>query len=227
MSPNGERERDKLDLTPCLHGHRIRRSRYTEPGTLSSTDPQAITDLLRAWGGGSDAALEPLLAVAYDDLRRIARAQLARESPGHTLQPTALVHETYLRLARERKVAFKDRAHFFGACARMMRRILVDHARRRHARKRTPDTAYRLGAVPAATGPAMDAEQLLALDRALEALEALSARQSRIVELRFFGGLSVEETANVLGIAGRTVKLDWMKAKAWLHRELTRGEGSH
>lgn len=177
---------------------------------------------MRAWGGGSDSALEPLLSAAYADLRRIAGAQLAREDPGHTLQPTALVHETYLRLARERNVAFRDRSHFFGACARIMRRILVDHARRRHAQKRTRDTTYRLGGPALGSDGAMDAEELLALDRALEALETLNARQSKIVELRFFGGLSVDETAEALGIAGRTVKLDWMKAKAWLHRELTR-----
>jgi RNA polymerase sigma-70 factor, ECF subfamily len=152
----------------------------------------------------------------------MARAELARERPGHTLQPTALVHEAYLRLARERKIAWKNRAHFFGACARVMRRVLVDHARRRQARKRAnfASVSFRDLAEPPFTVGA-GAVDLLALDRALERLEGLSPRQCQVVEMRFFAGLSIEETAENLGIASRTAKLDWTKAKAWLYHELT------
>jgi RNA polymerase sigma factor (TIGR02999 family) len=166
--------------------------------------------------------MESVLSAVYTDLRRIARAQLAREQPGHTLQPTALVHEVYIRLARERKVSFHDRSHFFGVCARVMRRVLVDHARRRHAMKRAGDTTFLVQDADRSASSAMTSDELLALDRALEALEVLSPRQCRIVEMRFFAGLSVDETAENLGIASRTVKLDWTKAKTWLHRELTR-----
>jgi RNA polymerase sigma factor (TIGR02999 family) len=159
------------------------------------------------------------------DLRRMAGAQLARERPGHTLQPTALVHEVYLRLARERKIEWANRAHFFGACARMMRRILVDHARRRQARKRTGSmTLLGRDRVEAPVGGENGTVDLIALDRALECLESLNPRQCQVVEMRFFAGLSIEETAQSLGLASRTVKLDWTKARAWLHRELTRRE---
>jgi RNA polymerase sigma factor (TIGR02999 family) len=154
----------------------------------------------------------------------MARAHLARERPGHTLQPTALVHEVYLRLARERKVGWENRTHFFGACGRMMRRILVDHARRRQATKRGGCPTVSLRSVD--DGPALDdasTVDLLALDRALHCLEELNPRQCRVVEMRFFAGLSIEETAESLGVAVRTVKLDWTKARAWLHHELNRG----
>ena len=159
------------------------------------------------------------------DLRRMAGAQLARERPGHTLQPTALVHEVYLRLARERKIEWTNRAHFFGACVRMMRRILVDHARRRQARKRAGGaTLLGLDSAGASVRGDNGAVDLIALDRALECLESLNPRQCQVVEMRFFAGLSIEETAESLGLASRTVKLDWTKARAWLHRELTRGK---
>jgi RNA polymerase sigma factor (TIGR02999 family) len=193
--------------------------------TFGNPDPHQITDLLRAWGDGKDAAaLERLLSTVYADLRRMARAQLAKERSGHTLQPTALVHEVYLRLVRDRKISWRNRAHFFGACARMMRRILVDHARRRQARKRAGATTVSLQEF--AEGPIGNAGgtvDLIALDQALECLESLSPRQCQVVEMRFFAGLSIEETAQSLGIAPRTVKLDWTKARAWLHHELTRG----
>jgi RNA polymerase sigma-70 factor (ECF subfamily) len=159
------------------------------------------------------------------DLRRMAGAQLARERPGHTLQPTALVHEVYLRLARERKIEWANRAHFFGACARMMRRILVDHARRRQARKRAGSmTLLGHDRVEAPVRGENGTVDLIALDRALECLESLNPRQCQVVEMRFFAGLSIEETAQSLGLASRTVKLDWTKARAWLHQELTRGK---
>lgn len=177
-----------------------------------------------AWRGGEDAAFEKLLSRVYADLRRMAGAQLAHERSGHTLQPTALVHEVYLRLAREKKISWKNRAHFFGACAGMMRRILVDHARRRQARKRSGISTVALGEFTEGLRGVSDAVDLIALDRALECLESLSPRQCRVVEMRFFAGLSIEETAESLGVASRTVKLDWTKARAWLHHELTRGQ---
>jgi RNA polymerase sigma-70 factor (ECF subfamily) len=193
----------------------------TGPGTLGSGDPHEITDLLRAWSGGRDAAFETLLPKVYAELRRMARAHLARERSGHTLQPTALVHEVYLRLARERKLEWENRAHFFGACARLMRRILVDHARRRQARKRSA-TPWTLSSFDDSSDSGAEAVDLIALDRALVSLETLAPRQCRVVEMRFFAGLSIEETADSLGVASRTVKLDWTKARAWLYRELTR-----
>jgi RNA polymerase sigma-70 factor (ECF subfamily) len=169
--------------------------------------------------------LEGLLSRVYMDLRRMAGAQLGRERPGHTLQPTALVHEVYLRLARERKIEWTNRAHFFGACARMMRRILVDHARRRQARKRAGSmTLLGPDSGEATVRGENGAVDLIALDRALECLESLNPRQCQVVEMRFFAGLSIEETAQSLGVASRTVKLDWTKARAWLHQELTRGK---
>jgi RNA polymerase sigma factor (TIGR02999 family) len=191
--------------------------------TVGDADTREVTDLLRAWGRGDDAALEKLLSCVYGDLRRMAKLQLANERAAHTLQPTALVHEVYIRLSRDRKVDWRNRAHFFGACARMMRRILVDHARRRRAGKRAGLTVglSEAGEQPAPGGG--DVVDVLALDRALETLEHLSARQCKVVEMRFFAGLSIEETAEGLGIAPRTVKLDWTKARAWLHHELTRG----
>jgi RNA polymerase sigma factor (TIGR02999 family) len=193
--------------------------------THSDPDLHEITDLLTAWTGGGDSAFEKLLARVYADLRRMAGAQLARERPGHTLQPTALVHEVYIRLTRERKISWKNRAHFFGACARMMRRILVDHARRRHARKRTGYATVSLRDI--ADEPidlSGDNVDLVALDRALASLESLSPRQCQVIEMRFFAGLSIDETAECLGVASRTVKLDWTKARAWLHQELRRND---
>jgi len=188
-----------------------------------SPEPHELTKLLRAWSGGSDAALEALLSKVYAELRRMAKAQLARERPGHTLVPTALVHEVYLRLSREKKISWRDRAHFFRACACMMRRILVDHARRRLAQKRSGATTVALSSLADKSADATNGVvDLIALDRALESLETLSPRQCRVVEMRFFAGLSIEETAASLGVASRTVKLDWTKARAWLHHELAR-----
>lgn len=191
--------------------------------TLRDSEPLEITDLLAAWRGGEDAAFERLLSKVYRELRRMAGVQLSHERPGHTLQPTALVHEVYLRLARQKNIVWKNRAHFFGACAQMMRRILVEHARRRQAKKRSGIATVALGDI--ARDPirgTTDPVDLIALDRALECLERLSPRQCRVVEMRFFAGLSIEETAESLGVASRTVKLDWTKARAWLHHELTR-----
>src|SRR6476659_9512069 len=179
-----------------------------------------VTALLRDWSGGDQRALERLLPLVYGELRKLAAAYMRRERSDHTLQPTALVHEPYLRLVDQRAVDWRNRAHFFGIAAQMMRRILVDHARRRQAAKRDA-TALRLQAMSAEDEEASDRDpELLALDQALCGLESLDARQARIVELRFFGGLTVEETAEVAGISPATVKREWRTARAWLAREI-------
>jgi RNA polymerase sigma factor (TIGR02999 family) len=184
-----------------------------------------VTALLRDWSGGDRAALERLMPLVYQELRRLAASYLRVERPDHTLQPTALVHEAYLRLVDQRGVSWQNRAHFFGIAAQMMRRILVDHARRRQAAKRDA-TVLRLQASTGSGGDgggedgfARDPE-LLALDQALCGLESMDARQARIVELRFFGGLTVEETAEVAGVSPATVKREWRTARAWLAREI-------
>jgi RNA polymerase sigma factor (TIGR02999 family) len=185
--------------------------------------PGAVTELLRAWGDGDDGALERLTPLVEAELRRLARGYMARERRGHTLQITALVNEAFLRLTDARCVRWQDRAHFLGISARLMRRVLVDHARSRGYLKRgggAQRVTLNEGLVTAPE-PALD---VVALDRALEALAAVDVRKSRIIELRFFGGLSVEETAEVLHVSPDTVKRDWRLAKLWLLRELE-GEG--
>ena len=179
-----------------------------------------ITLLLRRWNGGDQEALERLIPVVYGELRSLASGYLRRERPGHTLQPTALVHEAFMRLVGQNRVVWQNRAHFFGIAAQMMRRILVDHARRRRSDKRDAG-AYRIASGPSDGELTTDRDpELLAVDEALTRLESLDARQARIVELRFFGGLSVEETAEVVGISTATVKREWRTARAWLRREL-------
>ena len=179
-----------------------------------------VTALLRDWSGGDRDALERLMPLVYQELRRLAASYLRVERPDHTLQPTALVHEAYLRLVDQRGVSWQNRAHFFGIAAQMMRRILVDHARRRQAAKRDA-TALRVQAMSAEGEEASVRDpELLALDQALCGLESLDARQARIVELRFFGGLNVEETAEVAGVSSATVKREWRTARAWLAREI-------
>ena len=186
----------------------------TEP---SSRD---ITQMLIDWSEGDREALDRLIPVVYTELRRQAARHLRRERPGHTLQTTDLIHETYLRLVDQREVRWQNRAHFFAVAARLMRRILVDHARRRRRAKRGgPDARLPLEEALVIAAEKSDVD-LLALDEALERLAAVNARQSRIVELRFFSGLSIEETAEVLGVSRTTVKDDWSVAKAWLYREL-------
>jgi RNA polymerase sigma factor (TIGR02999 family) len=177
------------------------------------------TELLLDWSEGNAEALKSLMPLVYDELRRLARNYLRRERLSHTLDSAALVHEAYLRLVDLRRVRWQNRAHFFGIAAQLMRRILVDHARKRHAAKRGAGEA-RLSLDPPlawSTPPQMD---LIALDDALNRLALLDAQQSKIVELRFFGGLSVEDASQVLGISPATVKRDWAMAKAWLHKEL-------
>jgi RNA polymerase sigma factor (TIGR02999 family) len=178
-----------------------------------------VTRWLLEWSGGDQAALDHLMPVVYDELHRVAAAYLRREPAGHTLQPTALVHEAYLRLVDESRVDWHSRAHFFGAAARLMRQILVDHARRRHAAKRGGG-ALKVTVSEASASYAPPDIDMLALDHALTELAALDPQQGRVVELRFFGGLSIEETAEVLAISPTTVKRDWTTAKAFLRRRL-------
>jgi RNA polymerase sigma factor (TIGR02999 family) len=187
--------------------------------TLATSAPGAITELLRAWSDGDDGALARLTPLVEAELRRLARSYMRRERRGHTLQPTALVNEAFLRLTDARQVRWQDRAHFLGISARLMRRVLVDHARARGFRKRGGG-AQRVTldeGLIASPEPALD---LVALDRALEALAIDDVRKSRVIELRFFGGLSVEETAEVLHVSPQTIKRDWRLAKLWLLREL-------
>ncbi len=177
-----------------------------------------LTALLRDASEGDQNALDRLMPLVYGELRKIAASYLRQERKDHTLQPTALVHEAYLRLTHQKDVAWQNRAHFFGIAAQMMRRILVDHARKRQAAKRDA-SAWKV-ATAEVDGGADSAPELLALDRALEELEKIDPQQAKIVELRFFGGLTVEETAEVAGISPRTVKREWRTAKAWLRREI-------
>jgi RNA polymerase sigma factor (TIGR02999 family) len=179
-----------------------------------------VTNLLLSWGHGDAAALERLIPVVYDELRRVARRHLQREAPGHALQATALVHEVYLRLVDVDRLALHGRTHFFAVASGLMRQILVDHARRQRADKRGGGaTMVSLDAVsPAAQPTSVD---LLALDEALEALSSIDARQCRVVELRFFAGLNIDETAEALGISPATVEREWALAKAWLFRRLS------
>jgi RNA polymerase sigma factor (TIGR02999 family) len=189
----------------------------------SDAPPRDITQLLLAWRSGAGASDEALLAAVYAELHRQAARAMRREAGDHTLQPTALVHEAYLRLVDQRRVEWRNRAHFFGIAAQMMRRILVDHARSRDAAKRGG------GAVPvtltdvdaAAGGTSDDAVEVLALHDALERLAALDPDQARVVELRYFGGMSIEETAEAMSISPATVKREWAVARAWLKRELS------
>ena len=185
-----------------------------------TTPPAApVTTLLRAWSDGDETALERLLPLVEAELRRLARRRMAGERRGHTLQPTALVNEAFLRLVDARSVPWQDRAHFFGISARLMRRVLVDHARSRGYQKRGGG----IQRVTLTDGLALAAERtldLVALDRALEELATIDARKARVIELRFFGGLSVEETAEALHVSTDTIKRDWRLAKLWLLRQL-------
>jgi RNA polymerase sigma factor (TIGR02999 family) len=186
--------------------------------------PGEVTALLSAWRGGDQGALERLIPIVYADLRRIAARYMRSENEGHTLQTTALVHEAYLRLTRERERTWENRAHFFGLAAQIMRNLLVDHARRTARKKRGGGAvAVELDAMGDLSG--VDPEELLALDEALKRLTEIDARAGRVVELRYFVGLTNEEIAEVLEISEKTIKRDWGTAKAWLRAEL-RGRGT-
>ena len=182
-----------------------------------------VTELLLSWGQGDTAALDRLVPLLYDDLRRVARGHLRREGPGHTLQPTALVHEVFLRLVDVDRMTVKSRTHFFALSARLMRQILVDHARRRQAGKRGGGaTVIGLNEAAGAAAPASSSSvDVLALDEALHALSSFDDRQCRVVELRFFAGLNIPEAADALGVSTATVEREWAMAKAWLHQRLS------
>jgi RNA polymerase sigma factor (TIGR02999 family) len=185
-----------------------------------SPDPARVTELLIAAGDGRREALDELVPLLYDDLRRLAAAQMRHEPAGHSLQPTVLVHETYVRLVGQRQAGWVSRAHFFGAAAGVMRRILVDMARTRRADKRGGQLArVTLAEDVAADGPREI--DVLALHQSLERMATFSPRQEHIVELRYFGGLTIEETAAVLGISDATVVREWTIAKAWLRAALS------
>jgi RNA polymerase sigma factor (TIGR02999 family) len=190
--------------------------------TLPSSPAHEVTRLLVAWGDGDRAALDRLMPLVHAELRRLARHYMSRERTGHTLQSTALVNEAYLRLVEQEGMRWENRAHFFGIAARLMRQILVEHARGRRAAKRGGQQ-FRLSLSEVdrvASGPDVD---LLALDEALGRLEALDPQKSRVVELRYFGGLGIEETAEVIGKSPATVKREWSMARAWLRSEI--GDG--
>ena len=187
--------------------------------------PHDVTRLLQAWSDGDEAALDQLVPLVEAELRRLARACMGRERKGHTLQPTALVNEAFLRLPGARHLRWQDRAHFLGIAARLMRRVLVDHARSRGYQKRGggAERVQLDSALLHAPEPSLD---IVELDRALEAFATVDARRSQVVELRFFGGLTLDETAQVLNISIETVKRDWRLARLWLLRELQGGAPS-
>ena len=189
---------------------------------MTAPENKDVTGLLAAWKGGEQGALDQLVPLVYDELRRLARRYLRRERPDHTLQTTALVHEAYLRLVGSKPSDWENRVHFFAAAAQVMRHILVDHARSRQAAKRAGGYA-RVTLDEGAVAGGDQGVDLLAVDEALTALAALDPQQARVVELRVFGGLSVEEAAEAMGVSPRTVKREWSMAKAWLHRQIQSG----
>jgi RNA polymerase sigma-70 factor (ECF subfamily) len=197
----------------------VRAASPAEPTPSEPRPPGEITALLRAWRGGDADAVERLVALAYDTLHRLAELHLRRERPDHTLSPTALVHEAWLRLVDQTRADLRDRAHFFAVASRAMRRVLVDHARRGLALKRSP-----VAAAPTLDLAGASADEwavtMIALDDALGRLVAVEPRLAQIVELRFFGGLTEEESAEALGISARTVHRDWLRARAWLEMAL-------
>jgi RNA polymerase sigma factor (TIGR02999 family) len=187
---------------------------------MTKPSPHEVSQLLQAWSDGNEEALDKLIPLVYEELHRLARHYMSGERAGHTLQTTELVNEAYVRLVDWKNVRWQNRAHFFGVAAQMMRRILVDFARSRHYAKRGGETR-RVSLAEAAVVSTERGEDFIALDDALESLAAIDSRKGRIVELRFFGGLSVEETAEVLKISSRTVMREWSLAQAWLYRELS------
>jgi RNA polymerase sigma-70 factor, ECF subfamily len=200
--------------------------RVSDPdeGLAMSSHPQdQITQLLHAWRDGDTAARDELMTVVYSELHRLARGYMRRERPGHTLQTTALINEAYLRLIGQTRTDWRSRAHFFGMAAQFMRRILVDHARARHSAKRQGAGLEPVSLDEAAVFSPERAPAMVALDDALDRLASLDPRKARVVELRYFGGLTVEETADLLDVAAITVMRDWSLAKAWLQRELDVG----
>jgi len=208
----------------------IRRGRPYDRVQMPQSERSEITRLLDEWAHGDRAAFERLTPLVYAELRRIARGQMRRERDEHTLQPTALVHEAFLRLAGGEAPQWQDRAHFFAVCAQVMRRILIDHARSRARDKRgggaTEIPLHEAMTESMTTVYDAEAVDLLALGHALDALEREDPRKARIVDLRYFAGLSIEQTAEVLHISAMTVRREWTRSKAWLHRRLAEG-GAH
>jgi RNA polymerase sigma factor (TIGR02999 family) len=192
---------------------------------MSVPSTHEVTQLLRAWSDGDSCALEKLTPLVYEELHRAAHRRMAREQPGHMLQTTALINEVYLRLVDLRDVSWQDRAHFFAVCARLMRRILTDAARSRRYLKRGAG-GHQVSLDETLVVSRKPPADLVALDDALNSLAAVDHRKSQVVELRFFGGLSVEETAEVLRVSPQTVLRDWGLAKVWLLRELSAGHNS-
>ena len=190
------------------------------PDKAVSASTHEVTRLLQAWASGDDGALERLMPLVYKELHRLAHRYMAGEHPGQTLQTTALVHEVYLRLIGANDIDWQNRAHFYGLCARLMRRILIDFARSRNFQKRGGQIPH-IELEEAVTVSQVVGSELVAVDEALQRLAAIDARKSEVVELRFFGGLTVEETATALRVSEETVMRDWKLAKAWLLRELS------
>ena len=204
------------------------RGAHLMAGELSegqSVSPEEVTRLLQAWKAGDEGSLERLMPLVYDELHRLARRYMAAERTGHPLQTTALVHEVYLRLIDANSIDWQNRAHFYAICARLMRRILIDFARSRNYQKRGAGFAH-IQLEEAVTVSEAVGSEMLAVDEALKQLAAIDSRKSEVVELRFFGGLTAEETAAALGVSPDTVLRDWKLAKAWLLRELS-GESHH
>lgn len=189
---------------------------------MPTMSPQEVTQLLADWGRGDKSAFDKLFPLVHDELRRIARRQMSHERPGHTLQATALVNEAYLKLAGQEGFEWRSRAHFYAVCAQVMRHILIDHARA-HARDKRGGGAIQVSLDEAAVIAEEQAAEYLALDEALCFLESVDPQKGRIVELRYFGGLSVEETAEVLDISPRTVRREWQRSRAWLYKIITEG----
>lgn len=189
---------------------------------MEPVTPGDVTRLLIEWKRGDATALDRIIPLVHAELRRIAARHLRRERPGHTLQPTALVHEAYLRLVPTSELEWRDRAHFFAVAARVMRQVLVDHARAHRAEKRG-GAVQKVSIEEVAAPAAIPDVDLLALEDALKRLFDFDPQQGRVVELRYFGGLTIEETAEVIGVSPATVKREWMMARAWLRRELSGG----
>lgn len=189
---------------------------------MPTSAPHEITQLLADWGRGDRAALEKLFPIVHTELRRIARRQMSQERPGHTLQATALVNEAYLKLAGQQEFEWHNRSHFFAVCAQVMRHILIDHARA-HARDKRGGGAVQVSLNEVAVTAEEQPDHLIALDNALRFLERVDPQKGRIVEMRYFAGMSIEETAEVLDISPRTVRREWQRSKAWLYRMISEG----
>ncbi len=189
------------------------------------TDAHDITLLLSQLSRGDPQAASKLIPVVYDELRHLAAGYMRRERPDHTLQPTALVHEAYVKLLAQRSVDWQGRAHFFGVAAQLMRRILIDHARG-HLRQKRGGVQQKMSLDQALVFSEQQSAEILAVDESLKRLEKVDPRQARVVELRFFGGLNIEETAEVLKVSSKTVKRDWSVARAWLYADIKKRHGT-